>query len=97
MNFLLDYGVKEETINKIKETTDESIIFYFLTKEKNVIEVIKYLSSIQIKVIDRLLVNRLELFMLPVEKIKKQFENYNIEVLVQLINEDINVLNNIGE
>lgn len=95
MNFLLDYGIDKNTIQKIKENNETSTIFYFLTLKENVKEVIKYLTSIKVEVIDTLLVNRIELFLLPVEKIKERFENYNVEVLVQLMNEDINVLNNI--
>jgi uncharacterized membrane protein len=95
MNFLLDYGVDKNTIQKIKENNEPSTVFYFLTLKENVKEVINYLKSIKVEVIDTLLVNRLELFLLPVERIKERFESYNIEVLVQLINEDINVLNNV--
>lgn len=95
MNFLLDYGVDKNTIQKIKENNEPSTVFYFLTLKENVKEVINYLKSIKVEVIDTLLVNRLELFLLPVERIKERFEGYNIEVLVQLINEDINVLNNV--
>ena len=95
MNYLLDYGVDKNTIQKIKENNEPSTVFYFLTLKENVKEVINYLKSIKVEVIDTLLVNRLELFLLPVERIKERFESYNIEVLVQLINEDINVLNNV--
>ena len=95
MNFLLDYGVDKNTIQKIKENNEPSTVFYFLTLKENVKEVINYLKYIKVEVIDTLLVNRLELFLLPVERIKERFESYNIEVLVQLINEDINVLNNV--
>lgn len=95
MNFLLDYGVDKNTIQKIKENNEPSTVFYFLTLKENVKEVINYLKSLKVEVIDTLLVNRLELFLLPVERIKERFESYNIEVLVQLINEDINVLNNV--
>ena len=95
MNFLLDYGVDKNTIQKIKENNEPSTVFYFLTLKENVKEVINYLKSIKVEVIYTLLVNRLELFLLPVERIKERFESYNIEVLVQLINEDINVLNNV--
>lgn len=95
MNFLLDYGIDKNTIQKIKENNESSTIFYFLTLKENVKEVINYLKSIKVEVIDILLVNRIELFLLPVESIKERFENYNVEILVQLMNEDINVLNNV--
>ena len=95
MKFLLEYGISKETIEELKATLEDSTIFYFLCSKENVKQVIEYLKSIHVEVIDKLLINRLELFFLPVDKIKVCFEAYNIEVLVQLMNDDINVLNNI--
>lgn len=95
MKFLLEYGISKETIEELKATLEDSTIFYFLCSKENVKQVIEYLKSIHVEVIDKLLINRLELFFLPVDKIKEYFEAYNIEVLVQLMNDDINVLNNI--
>ncbi len=95
MNFLLEYGIKKETIEKIKEIKDDSEVFYCLTQKDNVTKVINYLQSINVKNIDDILLNRLELFYVPVNKIKESFEKYNINVLVQLLNEDINILNNV--
>lgn len=97
MNFLLNYNITQETINKIKENNESSTIFLLETQRQNVIDIIKYLQSIQVETIDQLLINRVEFFLLPIEKIKRTFENYNLEILVQLINEDISVLNNIEE
>ncbi len=95
MNFLIEYGVSKETIKKMTENHEESVIFYILSFKDNVGEVIKYLQSVNVEAIDDLLINRLELFFLPVENIKSRFENYNLEVLVKLLNEDISVLNNV--
>ncbi len=95
MNFLLKYNISEETIDKMKENNEESTIFFFMTKQSNVEEIIKYLQSIHITAIEELLINRIELFLLPLEKIKERFETYNIDVLARLTNEDINVLNNV--
>ena len=95
MNFLLEYGIKKETIEKIKEIKDDSEDFYCLTQKDNVTKVINYLQSINVKNIDDILLNRIELFYVPVNKIKESFEKYNINVLVQLLNEDINILNNV--
>lgn len=95
MDFLLDYNISQETINMIKENHDDSMVFSVLCFKDNVLNVISYLQSIHVNVIDSLLVNRLELFLIPVALIQERFENYNVFVLVQLLNEDINVLNNV--
>ena len=97
MNFLLNYNITQETINKIKENNEPSTIFLLETQRQNVIDIIKYLQLIKVETIDQLLINRVEFFLLPIEKIKRTFDNYNLEILVQLINEDISVLNNIEE
>lgn len=95
MSFLLEYNISGDTIKKIKENHEESMIFSVLCFKKNVIEVIQYLKSIHIEVLDDLLINRLELFLIPKDVIQERFEKYNIQVLVDLINEDISVLNNV--
>lgn len=95
MSFLLEYNISDDTIKKIIENHEESMIFSVLCFKENVLEVIRYLESIYVEVLDELLINRLELFLLPKRKIQERFEKYNIQVLVELINEDINVLNNV--
>lgn len=95
MSFLLEYNISDDTIKKIIENHEDSMIFSVLCFKENVLEVIRYLESIHVEVLDELLINRLELFLLPKRKIQERFEKYNIQVLVELINEDINVLNNV--
>ena len=95
MSFLLEYNISDDTIKKIIENHEESMIFSVLCFKENVLEAIRYLESIHVEVLDELLINRLELFLLPKRKIQERFEKYNIQVLVELINEDINVLNNV--
>lgn len=95
MNFLTEYQITTETIEKIKKNNSESSIFYLLCYKENVKQVISYLQSLEVLTIDDLLINRLEFFFLPLEKIKTRFESYNLKVLVQLLNEDINILNNV--
>lgn len=95
MEFLKAYIKEEDTIAKIRNNNEESVIFNFLCFEDNAKKIITYLQEIGITVIDELLINRLELFTIDIERIKAHFNNYNVEVLVQLINEDINTLNNI--
>lgn len=95
MEFLKAYIKEEDTITKIRGNNEESVIFNFLCFEDNAKKIMTYLQEIGITVIDELLINRLELFTIDIERIKEHFNNYNVEVLVQLINEDINTLNNI--
>ena len=68
------------------DITDEVI-------EQNVGKIINYFKEINIEVIDELLISRPELFTVDISKIKSEINKYNVEVLVNLINEDINSIN----
>ena len=62
MNFLLDLGIKQNTINSIKTKYDEGVIDNFRTEEDNVEEVINYFRKIGIVDIDNLLIFDLTIF-----------------------------------
>ena len=93
MDFLKEFDVSEETIIKIEKYNERTMIFNFICSKDEVIKNIEYLKSIGIKVIDLLLIYRLELFIIDSNKVKEAFDNYDITTLVQLINEDINAIN----
>ena len=94
MDFLLDYNISKETIDIINKEEEASSILYYLSKKDNIIEVLKYLQTINLEV-EPLLINRIELFLLPLDLIKRKFSEFNIEVLTKLINDDMNILNSI--
>ena len=83
---LLDYGIKEDTINKIKEI--EELEYSFNTNINNTIDVINYLKSINIVDIDDLLLSVPDLFFKAKVLVEEMFNKKNINELVNLINED---------
>ncbi len=93
MNFLREYDITDEVIEEIRKNNDSSIIQSLIYNEKNVGKTIEYLKSINIEVIEELLISRPELFTIETSKIKSEINKYNVEVLVNLINEDINSIN----
>lgn len=93
MNYLREFDITDEVIKKIRNNNDKSIIQNLIYDEVNVGNVINYLRSINIEVIDELLISRPELFSVDCERLKTEFSKYNIEVLVNLINEDLNAIN----
>ena len=93
MNFLREYDITDEVIEQIRENNDSSIIQSVIYNEQNVGKIINYFKEINIEVIDELLISRLELFTIDVSKIKSEINKYNVEILVNLINEDINSIN----
>ena len=93
MNFLREYDITDEVIEQIRENNDSSIIQSVIYNEHNVGKIINYFKEINIEVIDELLISRPELFTVDVSKIKSEINKYNVEILVNLINEDINSIN----
>ena len=97
MNFLREYDITDEVIEQIRENNDSSIIQSVIYNEHNVGKIINYFKEINIEVIDELLISRLELFTVDLSKIKSEINKYNVEILVNLINEDINSINFISK
>ena len=93
MNFLREYDITDEVIEQIRENNDSSIIQSVIYNEQNVGKIINYFKEINIEVIDELLISRPELFTVDLSKIKSEINKYNVEILVNLINEDINSIN----
>lgn len=93
MNFLREYDITDEVIEQIRENNDSSIIQSVIYNEHNVGKIINYFKEINIEVIDELLISRLELFTVDLSKIKSEINKYNVDILVNLINEDINSIN----
>ena len=93
MNFLREYDITDEVIDNIRNNNDFSVIQSLIYNEKNVGKIINYFKEINIEVIDELLISRPELFTVDVSKIKSEINKYNVEILVNLINEDINSIN----
>ena len=93
MNFLIEYDITDEVIEQIRINNDSSIIQSLIYNEQNVGKIINYFKEINIEVIDELLISRPELFTIDLSKIKSEINKYNVEILVNLINEDINSIN----
>ena len=93
MNFLREYDITDEVIEQIRIINDSSIIQSLIYNEQNVGKIINYFKEINIEVIDELLISRPELFTIDLSKIKSEINKYNVEILVNLINEDINSIN----
>lgn len=89
MKFLLDLGIKENTINSIYTKYDEGVIENFRVEEDNVEEVINYFRESGIVDIDNLLIFDLTIFTKDIEYVKECFNKQNLKEIVKSINEDI--------
>ena len=92
MDILLENGINKETIEKIKNNNDEMLVSNIELESDNIILNLNYLKKIGIRRMDDLLIQRLDLFFIPNKKLKEEIERFNIEVLVNLINQDFNNL-----
>jgi len=95
MQFLIDYGITEELISKLKEKYDPSVLDILRLDKTNVIEVLNYLKEIDIKIIEDLLLYKIEFFTKDLDEIKKAFNKHNIKQIVSDINDDITNINRI--
>lgn len=95
MNFLLDLGIKQNTINSIKTKYDEGVIDNFRVEEDNVEEVINYFREIGIVDIDNLLIFDLTIFTKDIDYVKECFNKHNLKEVVKSINEDITFITKI--
>lgn len=95
MKFLLDLGIKENTINSLIKKYDEGVLDVVKTESDNVEEVIKYFKEIGIIDIDSLLIFDITIFTKDIDYVKEIFENQNIRETVKLINNDISYITKI--
>lgn len=93
MDFLKEYGIKNEVIDKMLNSYDPVLIDVFLFDEGNVRKVIEYFQSLGIKVIDDLLLYRIEIFSIDVEKLKQSIARFDQQELIRRINENYNTIN----
>ena len=93
MDFLIDNGISRDVIVEIEDYNDDSLVYNFICNETNVVKVLEYFKSIGIEAINRLLIYKLEVFLIDYKRIIKSFNDYDVSVLVQLINDDINAIN----
>lgn len=88
MKFLEENGINKETIKKIIENNDETLIDNMESEIENIIQNLKYFKEVGIQRIENLIVERLDLFFIPNEKIKENFNKFNKQVLAKFINQD---------
>ncbi len=91
MDFLKKYNISDEDLNIIKNNNYEDVINIIIYNKNNVCDVIDYLLSIGIEIptLSQMLSDRIDLFLKSVDDIKTDFEKFNVDNLVTIINDDI--------
>jgi hypothetical protein len=79
-------------IKKMKQRYDSSVLDLFSLEQENVLDVIHYFQRIGIRVIDELLLTRIEVFTKDINEVKDAFLKHNIKEVVKEINDDITTI-----
>lgn len=89
MDFLIKEGFDKNVIDELINTYDKTTLEMLKLEEANAIEIIDYFKEIGINNIDELLINYIEIFISTKKKVQSSFEKYDIEKLVESINENV--------
>ena len=89
MKFLLDLGISEETLNKIRTNNSDQLLVDAEWNIDRVVDSINYLRSIGVTNIDKLLINRFDIVLRGHSDLERVFKNLEQEKIVDLINKDI--------
>lgn len=92
MEFLKNNGFNDKQIEDILNKYDEDTLDTFVFNQDNVIEVIKYLRDYGIKDIPKLMLERIDLFYFPVEKIDEMFSKYEKDSVIATLDYDSTML-----
>ena len=84
---LLNYGIKEETLEEIKDI--DSLAYDLECNIKDCKEIIIYLLSIGINSVDEVLLYKPGLFLDTKKEVEDLFNKKNISELVKLINDNV--------
>lgn len=87
MNYLMDLGIKQETIDRIIELNSGAIIITFECNEENITNIINYLRYVGIKNIDDLLIYETDFFLKDFEEVKRKIRREDYETIYN-INQD---------
>ena len=89
MNFLDNY-VNKDIVKKINNKYNKKIITSIIYNQDNVIKVLEYFKNLGLD-ITSLLVNRLDIFLINIEILRKNIEDYDKNI-VELLKNDISIL-----
>ncbi len=92
MDFLLECGIDNETLTKIRLNNSSQLIIDAEWNIERVVNTINYLRKIGINVIDKILINRFDIILRGEDSLRESFNKTNQSKLIQMINKDIKYL-----
>lgn len=95
LEFLKKYDISDSVIKKIEKENSSANIYNLNCNEEEVCSIIEYLKELNIVCIDDLLIYRIDVFFGSLDDLKKIFSKYEINSLVQALNNDYSIINEI--
>ena len=89
MKFLLDLGISEDTLEKIRTNNSDQMLVDAEWNIDRVVDSINYLKNIGITNIDKLLINRFDIVLRGHDDLERTMESLEKDKIVELINKDI--------
>ena len=93
IDFLKDANITDDTIIEIMKNNNEASLFNLSCNDEDAIQIINYMRGIGITNIDELLIYRIDIFFITFEQFIKRLSKFNVPILVNLINANIDIIN----
>ncbi len=88
MDYLEKYNLKKEDITKIRKRFNKDIVNKFEVMEDNVCQVLDYLTSLNIKNIKNLILNRPDICFMDVDILKEKISKFDSQLIKFVFDED---------
>ncbi len=88
MDYLEKYNLKKEDITKIRKRFNKDIVNKFEVMEDNVCQVLDYLTSLNIKNIKNLILNRPDICFMDADILKEKISKFDSQLIKFVFDED---------
>ena len=88
MDYLEKYNLKKEDITKIRKRFNKDIVNKFEVMEDNVCQILDYLTSLNIKNIKNLILNRPDICFMDVDILKEKISKFDSQLIKFVFDED---------
>jgi hypothetical protein len=95
IDFLKLCGITDVVIQEIKNVNSSANVYNLSCNQDEVIKIITYLQSLNVKCIDKLLIYKIDKFFVSFDKFYNLFEKSNINSFIELLNNDFELIDNL--
>jgi len=92
IDFLKKCGITDLVINEIINVNSSTNLYNFSCNQDEIIKIIGFLKEIGVNCIEQLLVYRIDMFFVSLDKFKKIYIKEDVNSFVREVNEDYTVI-----